>query len=103
MCFEVILPIVVALFAVFGLFCLFSLIGDTWYGSDNISVCLLVDTVEVADHLDVYLREASRKPLSRGGGITVLIQKRFANEHLLRKIRERSLCYYVLDMENKAE
>ena len=103
MCFEVILPVFVSLLAVFGLFCLFSLVGETWYGSDNISVCLLVDTVEVVDRFDAYIREVCRKPLARGGGVTVVIQERFANERLLRKIRENGLRYYIVDMENKAE
>lgn len=103
MCFEVILQIIVACFAVFGLCSLFSLIGETWFISDNISVCIEVDTEEVARDLDLYLREAKRVPLSRGG-VTVLIRKAYAEELLLRRLCRRKIRHYVVDdMENKAE
>lgn len=103
MCFEVILPIFVALFAVFGLYCLFALIGETWFGSDNIAVCIEVDTAEVAANLDVYLREARRRPLAHSGGVTVLVRREHATEALVRKLRRRHIRYFIVDMENEAK
>lgn len=97
MCFEVILPIVLAGFSIFGLYALLVYIGDTWFGSENISVCLEVDTKEVADHLDVYLKEALRKPISRSGGVVVLVRREYASEFLLRRLARRNLRYYIID------
>ena len=103
MCFEVVLPIIVALFAVFGVYSLLALIGETWFGSDNIAVSVEVDTSEVASNLEGYLREARRRPLSHSGGVTVLIRREHATQALTRMLRRRHIRYYIVDMENEAE
>lgn len=103
MCFEVILQIIVALFAVFGLCSLFSLIEETWFVSDNVSVSIEVDTDEVAKDIELYLREAKRRPLANGTRVTVLIRREYAKEPLLRRLRQKKIRYYIVDsMENKA-
>lgn len=103
MCFEVVLPIIVALFAVFGVYSLLALIGETWFGSDNIAVSVEVDTSEVASNLEGYLREARRRPLSHSGGVTVLIRREYATQALTRKLRRQHIRYYIIDMEKEAE
>lgn len=103
MCFEVVLQILVALFAVFGVYSLIALIGETWFGSDNIAVSVEVDTNEAAINLEDYLREAKRRPLSHSGGVTVLIRREYATEALMRKLGRRHIRYFVIDMENKVD
>lgn len=104
MCFEVILQTTVAFFAVFGVFSLFLLIGETWFVSDNISVNLAVDTSEVANDITLYLREASRKTLAKGNGVTVLVSREYAKEPLIRYLKRKHIRYYIVDyMENKVD
>ena len=104
MCFEVILQIIVAAFAVFGICSLFWLIEETWFVSDNLSVSLEVDTEEVAQNIASYLKAAERRPLANGTRVTVLVRRRHANEQLLRFLKRRNIRYYIVeDMEKKAD
>lgn len=104
MCFEVIFPIIVAFFAVFGAFSLFLLIRETWFVSDNISVNLAVDTGEVAGDIAQYLREARRSPLAKGNGVTVLVYREYAKEPLIRYLKRNHIRYYIVEnMENKVD
>ena len=103
MCFEVVFPIIVAFFAVFGLYSLICRIGETWFTSDNITVCIEVDTAEVSTEIDRYLKEAGRIPIAHGGQITVLVRPEYADEALLRKLRRRHIRCFVLDMENRVD
>ena len=103
MCFGVILPIIVAFFAVFGLYSLFVLVEETWFASDNISICLTIDTADAVQNFECFLREAKRRSLSRQGQIIVLVRREFVSEAMLDKFRRRHIYYYVVDMENKAE
>jgi hypothetical protein len=97
MCFEVVFQILCAVFAVFGIYSLIFFVSETWFGSDNIAVCIEVDTDEVAENMEKYLKEAFRKPCSRCGGVFVLIHRRYATESLLRKLRTKNVKYYVLN------
>ena len=103
MCFEVILPIFLAVFAVFGGGSLFFFIWETWFVADNISVSVEVDTDEVAKNIAQYLYEASRVPLAKGSGVTVLVRHAYAEDTLLRYLKRKNITYYIVDdMENKA-
>lgn len=102
MCFEVILQIILSLFAVFGFCSFLALIEETWFMSDNVTVCVTVDTKDAADDIEGYLREAGKVPLSRGG-VTVLVERRFAEEPLLKKLKRRRLRYFVIDKEEIAD
>ena len=75
MCFEVVFQILIAIFAIFGVFSLAKVVEETWFESDNIAVCLLVNSFEVSNNIEYYLKEIFRKPLSRGGGVVVLIEE----------------------------
>lgn len=103
MCFEVILPILLALFAVFGGGSLFFFIWETWFVSDNISVFVEVDTDEAAKNVAQYLREAGKVPLAKGNGVTVLVRRAYAEDALLRYLKRKKISYHIVDdMENKA-
>ena len=97
MCFEVILPIMIAIFAVFGGGSLFFLIAETWFVSDNISVCVRIDTAEVAQNIAEYLREAGRRPLAGGNGVTVLVCREFAEPSLMHYLSRRGIRYYIVE------
>lgn len=97
MCFEVVFQILCAVFVVFGIYALIFLVSETWFGSDNIAVCIEVDTNEVAENMEKYLKEAFRKPCSRSGGVFVVVHRRYASESLLRKLRAKNVKYYVLN------
>ena len=97
MCFEVILPIMIAIFAVFGGGSLFFLIAETWFVSDNISVCIRIDTTEAAQNIEEYLREAGRRPLAGSNGVTVLVCREYAEPSLVRDLSRRGIRYYIVE------
>ena len=99
MCFEVVLQIVVAIFAVFGLFSAMTFIGETWFEADNVTICFEVDTKEALAEIDGNIRRLRRKPLGRGNQITILVHRSFATEDLLRKLRRQHVRYYLIDMQ----
>ena len=99
MCFEVIFPIVVVGFSVFGLYAVITFVGETWFGSDNISVCLTVETEDALLRLDDCLKEARKKPMAHSGGITVLVYEKYADGTVLRKLERQKIRYYVLNIK----
>ena len=102
MCFEVIFPIVLIGFSVFGLYAVIAFAGETWFGSDNISVCLIIDTEDMMLHLDDCLKEAKKKPMARSRGVTVLVHEKYAAEEVLGKLERQKIRYYVLSMKQNA-
>ena len=102
MCFEVILQIVLALFAVFGICSLFAMIEETWFLSDNVGVFVTVDTRDAAENIEAYLREAWKVPLSRGG-VTILVEDGYVDEELLKKLKRRGLRVFIINKEDRAE
>lgn len=101
MCFEVILPIIIAIFAVFGGGSLLFFIWETWFVSDNISIFVEVDTDEVAKHIALYLHEAGRLPAAKGNGVAVLLRREYAEESLVRYLKRRKVRYYIVDEYGK--
>ena len=99
MCFEVIFPIILVGFSVFGLYAVIVFAGETWFGNDNISVCLIVNTEDSLLRLDDSLKEARKKPIARNGGITVLVHEKYADGLVLRKLERQKIRYYVLNMK----
>ena len=103
MCFEVFFQILIAAFAVFGLYAIFAFVRMTWFVSDNISVCIEVDTEEVARALAAYLDEAKRQPLARGNGVFVLLPRAYATREMMESMRQSGIRFCVVDMENMAD
>ncbi len=98
MYFEVFLEIVVAAFAVFGLFCLVDLVGERLFGSDNLVLAVEVDEEYVAQELDLYLREAQNACFRRGGReIVVILKERFATEETLLRLKRKKIRYIIKD------
>ena len=97
MYFEVFLKIFVAIFAVFGFYCLVRLVGVTWFGYDNIRVTIEVDSPDTAENINTYLKEAENFCLACGGGkVAVLIRQNYNDEKLLRKLERRNIKYYII-------
>lgn len=96
MYFEVFLEIVIAAFAVFGLFSLVSLIGETYFRSDNILLAVEVDTEQVASELAACLKEARDAFFLRGKSeIVVIIKRELATKELLSWLERKKIRYIV--------
>ena len=103
MCFEVFFQILIAAFAVFGVYALLAFVRMTWFVSDNILVCVDVDTDETARELFAYLAEAQGLPLARGNGVLVLLRRAYATDEMKEMLMSRHIRFCVADMENMAE
>lgn len=97
MCFEVFLKIFVAVFSLFGAFCLIRLAFVTWFGFDNVRVAIEVDSTETAENISEYIREAEALCLLRGGGrIAVIVKREFCNDKLVKRLERRKIKIYVV-------
>lgn len=97
MYFEVFFEILVALFALFGFFCLIKLIGVIWFGYDNVRVALEVDSRDSAENIDEYIAEAKELCLVRGGRqIAVIVGREYFDEALSKRLEKGRVKYYVV-------
>ena len=97
MCFEVFLKIFVAVFSLFGAFCLIRLVFVTWFGYDNVRVAVEVDSAQTAENIGEYVKEAETLCLLRGGGmIAVIIRREFYDEKLVKWLERRKIKIYVV-------
>ena len=97
MCFEVFLKIFVAVFSLFGAFCLIRLAIVTWFGYDNVRAAIEVDSAQTAENIDEYIKEAESICLLRGGGrIAVIIRREFYDEKLVKRLERRKIKIYVV-------
>ena len=103
MCFEVFFQILIAAFAVFGLYALLAFVRMTWFVSNKIMVCVDVDTAEAAKELLTYLAEAQEVPFAGKNGILVLLKRTYATDEIMEKLRRYRVRFFVVDMENMAE
>lgn len=96
MYFEVFLEIVIAAFAVFGLFSLVSLIGETCFRSECVVLAVEVDEEHVARELATYVKEAHDSFFLRGKSeILVIIKREFATEETLAWLNRKRIRYIV--------
>ena len=103
MCFEVFFQILIAAFAVFGLYALLAFVRMTWFVSNKIMVCVDVDTAEAAKELLTYLAESQKVPFARKNGVLVLLRRTYATDEIMEKLRRYRVRFFVVDMENMAE
>lgn len=97
MYFEAFLEIILAFFAVFGVYSLCKFVLAVILGYDNIRIVLEVDTQEVADNIDAYLKEARENCLALfGKKIAVIVRREFLSERLVRKLERKQIKYYVI-------
>lgn len=97
MCFEVFLKIFVAVFSLFGAFCLIRLAIVTWFGYDNVRAAIEVDSAQTAENIDEYIKEAESICLLRGGGrIAVIIRRELYDEKLVKRLERRKIKIYVV-------
>ena len=96
MCFEVFLELVLIIFAVFGLFSLTLLIGESCFRSDKVVLALRVDEGHVAKELALYVKEARSSWFLRGKSpILVILKREYATEDLLGWLKKEKLAYIV--------
>lgn len=97
MYFEAFLEIILALFAVYGVYSLYRFVFSVILGYDNIRIVLEVDTKEVADNIDAYLKEARENCLALfGKQVAVIIRRDLLSEGLIKKLDRKRIKYYVI-------
>lgn len=97
--YEVILEIIVALFAVFGAYTAIRTLAEAIFRSKNILVALEIKSNEDANDIDFLLREARHSFTVRGarGRVVVLLSSRFEHNEAVREIieKERAECIII--------
>ena len=97
MYFKVFLEILVAFFALFGVYSLVKLMSVVWFGYDNVRVVVEVDGRDAVQNIDEYLHEARDLCLMRGGReLAVVIRKELFDEKLAEKLDKKRIKYYVI-------
>ncbi len=98
MYFEVFLEILIAAFAVFGLFSLVVLAGERLFGSDELILAIEVNEAYVAKELESYVKEARGSCFLRGRSeIVVILKKEFATDEMLLWLKQKKIRYILKD------
>ncbi len=98
MYFEVFLEILIAAFAVFGLFSLVLLIGERFFGSEQLILAIEVEEAFVANDLAYYVKEARGSCFLRGRSeIVVILKKELATEDRLLWLKRQKIRYILKD------
>ena len=97
MYFEVFLEILLAFFALFGVFSLIKLASAIWFGYDNVRVVVEVDSRDSVCNIDEYISEARELCIMRGGReLAVMIRREFYDEELVKKLERKRIKYYII-------
>lgn len=92
--------ILIAVCAVFGLYCFVCLIGGALFRSENILVAIEVNTEEELRCLPLTIEEARGGLFAPSGRVAVLLSAEFARrEGLLEALERRDVDCYVFDWE----
>ena len=96
--YEVVLEIIIAVFAVYGIYSAIRTLAEAMFRSKNIVVALEIKTNEDASELDYLLSEAREAFTVRGvrGRIIVLLSRRFEYNQEVREIIEGSNAEIVI-------
>lgn len=99
MYFEVIFKVILALFAVFGIYSLICIIAQSSFSGTNICVALEIRSIEDILELDVYLEEASSLCfLKNTSRVLILLGKDLSeNAEAVESIKEKHLDFVIVD------
>lgn len=99
MYFEVIFKVILALFAVFGVYSLICIIAQSVFGGDNICVALEIRRMDDFFDLDLYLEDATSLCfLKNTGRVIILLDKELSeNEEVVGAIKDKNLDFIIVD------
>ncbi len=94
---ELLLKILVCIFAVFGLYAFAHALGALCFPNDNIKCTVFVDSEAVAEQIEFYLDEAKNATLFCGRKeVNVLIMEKYATDELLRVVKRKKIPFRIL-------
>lgn len=94
---EIILKILLAVFAVFGLYAFAHVLGELFFQNDRIHLMLLVDSSTVADEIDLHLEEAkSAQFVFCKRKICAVVMEKYATEGFLQALSQKGISWEIV-------
>ena len=94
---EILLKILLALFALFGLYAFAHVICQLCFQNDRIKTMILVDSDSVSEEIDFYLEEAKNARFIFGGKqICAIIMEKYASESLLHTLKQKGISWEIV-------
>ena len=94
---EIILKILLAVFAVFGFYAFVHAFCVWLFRNDAIKLTVLVNSTEVVEQLDLYLEEAKGVQFSLGKtDVFVVVMEKYATNDLLQYLKRKRLSFGVI-------
>ena len=94
---EIFLEILMAVFAVFGVYAFAHALGALVFGNARICTMLLVDSVTVASEIELYICEAQSACLWLGNHrLLAVIRQPYVTPELLRILKEKRIPYEIV-------
>lgn len=94
---EIFLEILMAVFAVFGLYAFAHALGTLALGNDRIATMLLIDSAAVASEIEMYVFEAQSNGFWLGGHRTIaVIRQPYATPELLEILNKKGIPYEIV-------
>ena len=94
---DVFVKIMIAVFAVFGLYAFAYLVNLLCFENQNIKIMLLVDSSTVCNEIEWYLDEVKSAGFFFGRKrISAIVMEKYATEELLSKLEKRKVPYQIV-------
>ena len=93
---EIILKILIAVFAVFGLYAFAHLLGELLFKNDRLKLAILVDSSLVAEQIDFYIEEAKNACFFFNNmEICAVIMEKYATDGFLQALEKRGISWEI--------
>ncbi len=99
---DILLKILMAVFAVFGLYAFAHALGELCFRNDRIRLMILVDCASVAEQIELYIEEAkSARFLFENRNICAIIMEEYATDELLQTLKRRKVSWEIVTDREK--
>ncbi len=94
---EILLKILLSVFSVFGLYAFAHMLGEIFFQNDNIKWMIWVDSMEIAEQIELYLEEAKSASFLFGNKrVCAIVMEKYATEELLQTLRRKRIPYKIV-------
>lgn len=99
---DILLKILMAVFAVFGLYAFAHALGGLCFRNDRIRLMILVDCASVAEQIDFYIEEAKNaRFMLESRNICVVIMEKYATDELLQTLKRKRISWAIVTDREK--
>lgn len=97
---DAVLKILLAVFAVFGLYAFSLFLGAVCFRNDKIRLAVWIDSWEIVGQIDLYLDEAKDASLFLGKtNVFAIVMEKYATDELMQILKRKKIPYEIVSRE----